>query len=563
MPIHSNPKELANDFSSFFANKVDQIRKDFSANNEDTFKYDAAEEDSGDINTLTAFRKLSCDEVQRIIMKAASKQCELDPLPTFLVKECITELSPIITNVVNISLTNAEFPTKYKRAVIKPLLKKPGLEPIHKNYRPVSNLTFVSKIIEEAASVQIEQHITNHSMHEKFQSAYKAKHSTETALVRVFDNVLKELDRDNVVYLALLDLTAAFDTVDHEVLLQRLKRTFKITGQALKWICSYLSDRSAVVLVNGQFSDPSALECSVPQGSKVGPRMYNEYTFPLEKLITMMLILYHLYADDSQLQKSFNPRVKGQDIQAANHLEQCICEVSKWMKNNKLRLNRDKTEFIILASTSNAKRVSVNSLDLQGETVNAAPVVRNLGVHIDSTFSLEKHIGYVQKVCYYYLNWIRKIRHYLSKDTAKSLVHALVISRIDYCNSLYVGLPKSLTDRLQRIMRAAAKLVALPHNRASVSGVCKQLHWLPVRERAQFKMLCLVYKSLHDSAPDYLKDLLVPYQPGRNLRSTNTLLLRTNKCRVKYGERAFSKRGTLSVECLASRHKSFSKHFCL
>ena len=186
-------------------------------------------------------------------------------------------------------------------------------------------------------------------MHEKFQSAYKAKYSTETTLVRVFDDVLKELDHDNVVDLALLDLTAAFDIVNHQVLLQRLKRTFRITGQALKWICSYLSDRSTVVLVNGQFSDPSALECSVPQDSKVGPRMYNEYTFPLGKLITMMLILYHLYADDSQLQKSFNPRVKGHDIQAANHLEQCICEISKRMKNNKLRLNRDKTEFIIPA----------------------------------------------------------------------------------------------------------------------------------------------------------------------------------------------------------------------
>ena len=476
-------------------------------------------------------------------MSSPPKHCQLDPLPTFLVKTCVAELSPIITSIVNQSLIHAQFPKQYKRAVVKPLLKKPNLEPIFKNYRPVSNLTFVSKVIEEAASLQIEQHMNKHSLNEKFQSAYKAKHSTETALVRVFDDVLQQLDRDNVVYLALLDLTAAFDTVDHDVLMQRLNRTFKISGKALEWICSYLTDRSTVVFVDGEYSDISALDCSVPQGSKLGPRMYNEYTYPLGKLITIMLILYHLYADDSQLQKSFNSRIRGQDIQAATHLENCIIEISQWMNNNKLRLNRDKTEFIILASKANAKRVTVDSLNLQGDVVCSTPVVRNLGVRMDSYLSMDQHISYVQKVCYYYLNWIKSIRNYLSKDSAKSLIHALVISRIDYCNSVYVGLPKTLTNRLQRIMRSAAKLVALPNKYASITDVCKQLHWLPVTERAQFKMLCLVYKSLHDSAPEYLSELLVPYIPGRELRSSSSFLLKTTNCRVKYGERAFSHAG--------------------
>ena len=123
------------------------------------------------------------------------------------------------------------------------------------------------------------------------------------------------------------------------------------------------------------------------------------------------------------------------------------------------------------------------------------------------------------------------------------LVHALVISRIDYCNGLYFNLPRNQTERLQRIMRAAARVVAKPRRNDSVTEICKNLHWLPVVERSKFKILTMVYKSLHGLAPGYLQELIVPYEPSRTLRSANSNLLCVDKSRVKFGERAFSRSG--------------------
>ena len=184
--------------------------------------------------------------------------------------------------------------------------------------------------------------------------------------------------------------------------------------------------------------------------------------------------------------------------------------------------------------------MSTESLTLNGEDIKAVPVVRNLGIYMDNRLNLESHIANVQKACYYYLNWIKKIRKYLSKDVTKSIVHALVVPRIDYCNSIYVNLPQCATDRLQRIMRSAARLIARPERNASVTEICRQLHWLPIPQRAEFKVLTLVYKAMHGEAPTYISDMLLQYQPKRSLRSTNSNQLCIRKTRVRYGKRAFS-----------------------
>ena len=271
--------------------------------------------------------------------------------------------------------------------------------------------------------------------------------------------------------------------------------------------------------------------------------MYSDYTYPLGKLIQLLSILYHLYADDTQTQKSFNPRNSGAEDKARSVIERSFSEISTWMFNNKLRLNPDKTEFIIFSSKVNSKRISTKSLLLDSEEITAVPVVRNLGVLMDNRLTLDAQLAHVVKSCYYYLNWIKKIRKYLSKEVAKSIVHALVISRIDYCNGLYINLPKYATEKLQRIMRSAARLIAQPSWNASITKICKELHWLPVPERTQFKVLTLVYKAIHDDAPSYLSEMIQRYRPQRKLRSTSSNLLAVKKTRVRYGARAFSVSG--------------------
>lgn len=204
-------------------------------------------------------------------MAAPNKSCDLDPLPTWLLKACIDELVPIITRIINASLSSGSVPTPFKSAVIRPLLKKPGLDSAAlKHYRSVSNLEFIGKILEKVVSTRLESHLSTHSLHGQHQSTYRQFHSTETALLKVQNDILTSLDGNNVTVLVMLDLSAAFDTIDHETLINRLRIHYGIADEPLHWISSYLSDRVQTVCVDGEFSDPVTLKCS--SGFSVGPK---------------------------------------------------------------------------------------------------------------------------------------------------------------------------------------------------------------------------------------------------------------------------------------------------
>jgi hypothetical protein len=217
MPDSNGPVELANNFCDFFKDKIDTIRSNFTSDVAQALAYDR------DIVTspLLQFREITEDELRKVIQESNNKYCELDPLPTALLKSCLDELIPVLTQIVNLSIRNSEMPFQYKEAIVKPLLKKPSMDRELKNYRPVSNLTFVSKIIEKVIGAQMLKHLHENKIGERLQSAYKCKHSTETALTKVFDELLLNLDNKNCVFLCLLDLSAAFDTVDHGLLIKQ------------------------------------------------------------------------------------------------------------------------------------------------------------------------------------------------------------------------------------------------------------------------------------------------------------------------------------------------------
>ena len=193
------------------------------------------------------------EEVRAIIQKSPNKSCELDHLPTRLLKGSLDELLSLITDIVNASMAAGSVPKDFKSARIRPLLKKSGLDQnLLKNYRPVSNLPFISKILEKVVDKLLERHLTDNKLHEGFQSAYRKFHSTESALLKVQNDILQFLHNNCVTVLVLLDLSAAFDTIDHQTLLLRLEKLFGITDNPLAWMSSYLSDRFQTVCVDGK-----------------------------------------------------------------------------------------------------------------------------------------------------------------------------------------------------------------------------------------------------------------------------------------------------------------------
>ena len=194
---------------------------------------------------FSSFVPLSDTDIQKLIISRPTKHCDLDPIPTWLLKQCSGTLLPIIKSTINASLLSGLYPDNLKEAILKPLLKKLGLDPAcFKNLRPISNLAFISKFIEGAVCNQYNTHILSNDIAEIYQSAYKASHCVETAIVCVHNDIVRAIDNKQAVLLVLLDPSATFDTVDHCKLLEVLKNVVGISGTALAWFASYLKDRT-------------------------------------------------------------------------------------------------------------------------------------------------------------------------------------------------------------------------------------------------------------------------------------------------------------------------------
>ena len=258
-------------------------------------------------------------------MKSASKSCELDPVPTWLLMECIVDLVPIVTAIVNSSHKDAHVPSSMKRGRVRPLLKKASLDPnVLKNYRPVSNF------LEKAVAAQLDKHQMDNHLMDSVQSAYRQYHSTETALLKVQTDLLSALHKGSVAVLLMLDLSAAFDIIDHNILLQRFENMFGITDDALAWFKSYLTARYQCVTIGGAVSQDQLLDFSVPQGSVLGPKAYCMYTKPIWDIIRRHGLMYHVYADDTQIYFTLKPSPDNW-YDAITRMENCVSEVKAWM----------------------------------------------------------------------------------------------------------------------------------------------------------------------------------------------------------------------------------------
>ena len=421
------------------------------------------------------------------------------------------------------------------------LFKKQNLDVEFKNFRPISNLPFLSKVLERIVIDQMTQHCEKHGLNENMHSAYRRGHSTETALLKVCDDILRGFENQQVTSLALLDLSAAFDTVDHGIFLRRLSTDYGIEGRALEWMKSYLADRSQQVVVNGEQSQKVILETGFPQGGGAGPWAYSRYTQPVANIIQLFNILYHFFADDSKLYKSFRTTSQRDQTSAKTALEQYIASIAEWMFSNRLKLNMDKTEFITFGTRQQLDKLCFDSITVCNSTIQASSNVRNLGAHLDQELKMKDHVSHVTKSAYFQIRKIRSIKKFLSKDSLKTLVNCFILSRLDYCNSLLYGISDENLDRLQRVQNAAARLIYGLRKHDHITDTLRKLHWLPIRYRINYKIALLTYKSLNGHGPDYLRELLVPLQHQRSLRSSTKNLLKVPKFNLKSdGKRSFS-----------------------
>ena len=515
LPDSSDDKTLANKFASFFDNKITDIHSSFSSVSESTSSPNSKP------NSWTHFNQVTEEEVLKIMRSSPAKHCLLDPWPTFLLLEFIDILIVPITNFINSCLNEGIYPDCFKRAIVTPLIKKPSLPPDElKNYRPVSNLNYLSKLLERVVARQLKTHIDQNSLDNHFQSAYKAGHSTETALLKIKNDIHLNFAHGSATALVLLDLSAAFDTIEHALLLERLSDIFGLGESVLNWFASYLHGRTLSVKVKDTLSELIPLSFGVPQGSVLGPILFTMYTSPLSKLVSSYGSLqHHLYADDTQIYAAIN-RSNAQTV--LTELSDCLGAVQSWMNANKLKLNPTKTEFIMLGNKTHHRELATFfPTDILGNLLSPCDKVRNLGVIFDKNFSLSKHVSSVSSRCFYHIRDLARIRRHLDTPTAIIVANALVSSILDYCNSLLFSLTVREKYRLQKIQNTLCRIITRTPRRSSITGPLKSLHWLPVKQRISFKTNVLTYKALSCGLPGYIKSCVQPYTSARDTRRSN------------------------------------------
>ncbi len=491
-------------------------------------------------NVFTNFQPVTETHVKEVITASPPKTSGADCIPTWLLLECLDTLAPPLTRLFNMSLRSGSFPINFKCAHITPLLKKPGLDrATYENYRPISNLAFLGKVLKRIVLRQLQSHIDREPALNPNQSAYRRAHSTETALNRIVNDILSAMDRKKITVVSLFDFSAAFDTIDHTILLERLATNYNITATALLWLKSYLTDRQQAVYIGDHHSSMFTVARGVPQGSVLGPVLFAMYTVPLHHIVTSHGLTGHFYADDTQIVASCDVVDLAKTLQ---RVEACVTDLLKWLLLNNLCLNSSKTEVLLFGTRQQLAKVDTAvNLRVGSDTVVSTPSARNLGVWLDASLKFDAQVNKICQSCFFNIKKLARIRRYLTPQSAAVLGAAIVASRLDYCNSVLTGIAVDNIKRLQRVQNALARVIHRIPRRAHITPTLIKLHWLPVHLRIDFKLAIITWKALNLQQPSYLSELLHQrtVNSQRNLRD-NGLLLVVPRTATRIGERAFS-----------------------
>ena len=366
------------------------------------------------------------------------------------------------------------------------------------NYRPVSNLCLIAKILKKLVLSQVFSYLNSHNLYNSCQSAYRPGHSTETALLKVVNDLFLSISNGSISVLALHDFSSAFDAIDHPILVHRLR--------VLQWLSSYLTNRTHYISLSNHCSAFAPVHSGVPQGSVLGPILITMYVKPLSAIIDSHSITHHSFADDIQLQMSA-PLDRISEL--LHSMRSCICDVKAWATANMLRLNDNNTELMLVTSKrTNHLHYLPTSITIGNAQIPFKQSVKNLGFKLDCHLTMNAHVSNIARTCYFEVRRLASIRRFLTITATATPISAFVLSRIDYCNTLLFGSTHDVTSHLQRIQNYAARVILRLPMSSSIATHLKSLHWLPVKVRSAYEIACLCYHCHSSTAPSYVADML-------------------------------------------------------
>ena len=439
-------------------------------------------------------KKFSCERFilqpisEKFILKQlrdlkVKKATGLDGIPARFLKDSATVIAPTVTFLVNLSLSTGSVPDEWRKARVVPLYKSGGRENMD-NYRPISILPVLSKILEKAVNFQLQQYLKKLDLLSPAQSGFRQHHSTESAVIYFTDEIRRNADAGRLTGALFVDLKKAFDTVPHKELISKLER-FGFVDNSIAWFTNYLSNRFQVVSLGNNLSSPLAVENGVPQGSILGPVLFSLYINDLPSCINFSNVI--MYADDTVIFFS-----SAQLMEAEFKLNMELTSLSEWLCGNKLLLNLKKAEFMVFGTQQRLYRQGIEGIDiaLGGESVKR-DAFKYLGVILYSSLSLNQHIDYVKKKVSKMLGIFSRARPSLTIESANRLFKSMILPILDYCGAAFDGCGKGNEEGLECLQRRGGRIV-LNTAHLSTDQMVTSLGWDTLTRRRENHIVKLV-----------------------------------------------------------------------
>lgn len=470
----------------------------------------------------------------------SGKAVGLDNISPRLLKDAADIITNPLTQIINASLSQATLPADWKAARVIPLYKAGKANQVG-NYRPISILPVISKLIERAVQVQLGKHLSERNILSPFQCGFRKAHSTETATISLTDTIRRNIDQGLLTGAVFIDLSKAFDTVDHTLLLQKL-RYYGIENLELEWFKDYLTNRKQVVGYQNVMSDFQSITSGVPQGSILGPLLFILLVNDLPSTVARCTLL--MYADDTVLFYS------AKDVNVIEEkLNEDLGLIGNWLRENSLFINKEKTECLLFGTPGKLSNIESFHVSINDYVIKRVSKFKYLGIYLDECLSWKDHIKSIVSKAGKRIGMLRRLRYNLTTHSANVVYTSFIRPVLEYGDTVWTCCGKGNAQELERLQNRAARTVTKCSNSESALSNLKWANLECRRERHVFK---LVKKSLSGQCPQFLRNYFTFNKDVVKRVTRQSNLLHLPKVRTETGKRSFYYNGCIVFNKLSS-----------